>query len=87
MARFYCNVQGNRGEATRMGTPASGITAHPRGWNVGVRVEGHAEGEADVFRVYLTGGSAGYSSELIGEARLDEGGRPVFTPASERVLA
>ena len=28
MARFYGDVQGNRGEATRMGTPSSGISAH-----------------------------------------------------------
>lgn len=38
MARFYSSIQGNRSEATRMGTPASGISGHIRGWNIGARV-------------------------------------------------
>lgn len=37
MARFYASIQGNRGEATRMGTPSSGITGHVRGWNLGMK--------------------------------------------------
>lgn len=58
---FYGSIQGNRGEATRGGSAQSGITAHPRGWNVGVRVDGHVLGvqdEADdTFDVRITGGS------------------------------
>ena len=38
MARYYASIHGNRGEATRMGTPNSGIQAHVRGWDVGVKV-------------------------------------------------
>ena len=34
MAQFYASIQGNRGEATRMGTKASGIEGHIRGWNI-----------------------------------------------------
>ncbi len=63
MARFYCDMQGNRGEATRMGSKDSGIRSHPRGWNLGIRVQGYAEGERDVFYVMLTGGSHGQMSE------------------------
>ena len=39
MSRFYGSLQGSRGEATRQGTRASGITSHTRGWNIGARVE------------------------------------------------
>lgn len=66
MAHFYGNIQGNRGEATRMGTKQSGIEAHIRGWNNGVRVEGfvNAEGK-DCFHIFATGGSHGGATKLI----------------------
>ncbi len=59
MAQFYGDVQGNRGQATRMGTKGSGMSAHIRGWNVGVRVELSHEGGVDVVRVFRTAGSNG----------------------------
>ena len=60
MARFYASIQGNRGEATRMGTRNSGITGHVRGWSVGARVECtvNTAGE-DVVEIWLTSGSDG----------------------------
>lgn len=82
MARFYVTAQGNRGECSRMGSAVSGILAHPRGWNVGVRVHGHAEDDADVFDIWATGGSSGYaSSRYLGEVRLNSKGEPQFRPA------
>ena len=68
MAHFYSEIQGNRGEATRTGTPNSGIRGHIRGWDVGVSVSGYVnENGEDVFEVRLTSGSNGrYSSKLIG---------------------
>jgi len=30
MARYYASIHGNRGVATRMGTPSSGIHGHIR---------------------------------------------------------
>lgn len=71
MAQFYASMQGNRGQATRMGTKNSGLTAHVRGWNIGVRVcLTHRDGE-DVVTIYRTNGSNGHSSaeEVIGEYR------------------
>ena len=68
MARFYANIQGNRGEATRMGTTASGIGGHIRGWNVGGRVELHVNesGEDEVW-IWLTSGSNGsHNSKCLG---------------------
>lgn len=64
MARYYASIQGNRGEATRMGTPSSGITAHPRGWRTGIRVHSFAESDRfDTFFVDVTGGS-GYGRSV-----------------------
>ena len=60
MARFYGDIQGHRGEATRMGTPNSGIQAHIRGWNVGARIQASTDPDdqkLDRIEVYQTGGS------------------------------
>jgi hypothetical protein len=62
MARFYADIQGNRGEATRMGTAGSGISAHPRGWNIGVKVDGYpsiGDSGRDEFAVRMSAGSNG----------------------------
>jgi hypothetical protein len=65
MSKFYASIQGNRGEATRMGTDKSGITGHIRGWHFGVNVKGFVgrDGE-DCFHVYLTHGSTGNGTDL-----------------------
>jgi len=56
MAQFYAAIQGNRGEATRIGTASSGIEGHIRGWNCGVYVEGQTV-DFDSFDVTATLGS------------------------------
>lgn len=68
MSRFYANIQGNRGQATRQGTKNSGIRGHVRGWNVGISVVGQVnENGDDIFTVFLTSGSNGSKPEkLIG---------------------
>lgn len=57
MARFYASIQGNRGEATRIGTASSGIYGHIRGWDVGVAVRANVIDGEDVLEVYRTEGS------------------------------
>lgn len=58
MAQFYGHMQGNRGTATRMGTKDSGITAHIRGWNVGISITCHVDDKGnDVCVAHETGGS------------------------------
>ena len=58
MAQFYASIQGNRGQATRMGTKNSGIQGHIRGWDVGVAVECSVDKDGhDVCYVYATQGS------------------------------
>lgn len=63
MARFYGSMSGNRGEATRMGTTDSGMTAHVRGWSLGVRVDARDSTEADSFDVHVTSGSNGGAAD------------------------
>ena len=38
MARFRATLQGNRGEVSRLGSKASGMSAHINGWNTGVTI-------------------------------------------------
>lgn len=81
MARFYVTAQGNRGETSRQGSQH--IEAHPRGWSVGVRVFGKADGPDDVFDIWATGGSRGaVPSQYLGSVRLVDG-RPTFVAAHD----
>ena len=64
MSRFYASIQGSRGEATRQGSPNSGIRGHIRSWDTGVQVYIAAEGDNDRIQVYLTGGSKSPSDKV-----------------------
>lgn len=60
MARFRGIVAGQAGEASRLGSPRSGLVARCDGWNAGVHVIADAlatDPTKDVFAVYATGGS------------------------------
>jgi hypothetical protein len=71
MARFRGTVQGQRGEASRLGNAKTGLTVTANGWDCGVRVEAFARissatGEPlDLFHIYATGGSNGGEQKLI----------------------
>ena len=66
MARFYAEIQGNRGMASRMGTPKSGIWGHIRGWRIGCRVSCYVDDEGrDVIQVVQTGGSSGTIADKL----------------------
>lgn len=59
MSRFYASIQGNRGQATRQGTPKSGIEGHIRGWDIGAKISCWVNKEGkDVVQVAITGGSS-----------------------------
>jgi len=70
MAQFYADIQGNRGEATRMGTKKSGLDGHIRGWHIGARVwmRYNEETQEDECTVDLTSGSdyGGGSGKRLG---------------------
>ena len=67
MAHFRNTVQGNRGEASRLGTKDSGMKASIDGWDVGVDVTIRYNGKTglDEIHVYKTNGSNGYKRELV----------------------
>ena len=69
MAQFYGEIQGNRGEATRMGTKDSGFRGHIRGWHVGGSVNCHynESKDRDEVSIYATKGSSGYNSEHLAD--------------------
>jgi hypothetical protein len=82
MSRLYGSLSGSASTAaTRCGSKSSGISAHVRGWDVGVQVDGYVNCEVDTFGIYATGGSNGSSPrQFLGTVSLVNGS-PVFTPA------
>ena len=73
MAQFYGSINGQaKTQATRRGSKNSGMSAHIRGWNVGVYVVCSHVGGKDIIRVYKTGGSnqginQGINAPLVAE--------------------
>lgn len=83
MAQYRAQINGTRGEASHLGTKASGINARINGWDVGVEVCGcFSEAlQRDEFEVYLTHGSnAKGHPHLAGFIALVDG-VPVWHPA------
>jgi hypothetical protein len=77
MAQFRGTIEGQRGQASRLGSKSSGLRVTANGWNAGVTViASHVNGH-DVFYVYATSGSGyGRSDRLIatvGEDALQDG--------------
>jgi len=66
MSQFYGSMEGNRGQVIRTGTKNSGLRAHVRGQNVGVKVfiEHTADGK-DYIEVWETGGSNNSSAKTL----------------------
>lgn len=64
MSKFYGSLKGSRGEVTRCGTLGSGITAHVRGWDAGIRVHvrisNDSTGKHEIVEalIEVTGGSS-----------------------------
>jgi hypothetical protein len=78
MAQFRATVQGHRGEASRFGGKASGITATANGWTSGVKVHGFVDDDGrDRFTIVATGGSNSADRGIIAEV-ID--GRVVVDP-------
>lgn len=76
MAQFRAVIQGQRGQASRLGSKKSGASAVVNGWRVGVRVNAYHEAGRDVIEVYATGGSNGtgfQSTEPLVRLRSDDG--------------
>jgi len=68
MAQFIGTVKGSRGEASRLGGKASGLTVKANGWRIGITVHltHNEETGKDEVAVYKTAGPSGSSAiELI----------------------
>lgn len=58
MAQFRGTLKGCRGEASRLGTKNSGLTATANGWEIGATITaGHDSEGRDFVEIRLTGGS------------------------------
>ena len=67
MSHFYSEVESKNTTHSKCGTK-SGMSAHLRGWNVGVRIElrHNPENNKDYITIHRTGGSNnGYAQEEI----------------------
>ena len=82
MAAFMGRVQGHRGEATRLGSRASGITADAKSWEIGVSVQGGLDSEGEERFEIVARDIASRAELEIGCVRKVEG-RLVFEPAGE----
>jgi len=76
LAQFRAIIQGQRGEASRLGGKKTGISAEVNGWNSGISVRGYFDSELgkDVFVVTLNNGN-GYNagkSKVIGRFTEDD---------------
>lgn len=66
MAHFRGTIHSNRGIASRLGTKKSGLRVSANGWSVGIDVNlSHVDGK-DTVTVWLTEGSNGPTTKLLG---------------------
>ena len=66
MAQFKADIKGSRGSVSRLGGKTSGITGHIRGWESGIRIEGHHDEDlGDIFMIYQTGGSGFKAKDVL----------------------
>ena len=57
MAQFRGTVEGNRGQASRLGHKTYGLTTTCNAWDIGIDCEAYHSNGEDIIVVYLTGGS------------------------------
>lgn len=65
MARFYGVVEGSRGQATRCGTPRSGLMAKAQSFSGGVWVEMSDHNGQDWVTVYATNHGVGKATRTL----------------------
>lgn len=72
MAHFYGTIQGARGEASRLGSKASGLSTVAASWNGAVRVYLYEQNGKDMARVELTPWHGHGISALIYDGPINE---------------
>lgn len=81
MAQFRATLDGQRGQASRLGSKKSGILARVNAWSVGVKVVGFVDEQTgeDCFELWSTGGSKEtMPPAYIGTVRGKQGGGITF---------
>lgn len=79
MAHFQGIVQGNRGEASRLGSRSSGMRVIARGWKIGARAFVYHENGKDYVTFTIDGGSGGaIHSRNVGTFSLSEDGKEII---------
>lgn len=66
MSRFYGSMEcsSRKSKSTKCGH--ADLTSHTRGWDIGIRVEMcRGQGDTDVAKIYVTGGSNGASPDSL----------------------
>lgn len=67
MSRFYAEIKGGRGAATRCGDSSSGIWGHIRGWNVGavIKISINEFGDDEVVVIRTGGSNNSHGREIV----------------------
>jgi hypothetical protein len=80
MARYRGTVAGSRGDASRLGTAASGLRVTCNGWKSGVCIIARDDNGDDVFDVYMTAGSDGTGRKVFIGRIVEDDGDVAFMP-------
>ena len=72
MSHFYGVLQGQRGEATRCGSQASGLTATAASWKGAIEVEVFERDGVDYFEVRQRHWRGAGVSQLLASGRIGE---------------
>jgi len=65
MAQYRAEIVTPKSSVSRLGHKPNGLSISLDGWHCGVRVTVDFENNEDVFRVYKSDGSNGYSAILL----------------------
>ena len=85
MAKFYAEIMGGRGKASRTGTEKSAMWSHTRGWDSGIEINCEVIHGRDVIDVYATkGSSGGYGKWKLGT--LEQDGTFILSRALKRKI-
>jgi len=65
MAQYRAEIVTPKNILSRLGHKPNGLSISLNGWNSGVKVTVDFEDNEDVFRIYKTDGSNGYTTTLL----------------------
>ena len=72
MAKFYGNLKGSRGEATRCGTGSSGLSVSARTWNGSLSIELSEDSSGAEFWTLRVGEGSTVGGRIVAEGRVQD---------------